>query len=76
MFDTIGKVQCSDCKSVVSYSFALVAHDGQQSTLMLLASCPNCRKAGDERSLRKFEKVDKNTLTEALERKLPIVLLR
>lgn len=76
MDDSLAKVCCVDCSCIVSYSFVLMANNGQQTVLMLLASCPKCHTKGDKRSLRNFEKVDKNTLTEALERKLPIVLLR
>lgn len=76
MTDELHKVQCPDCSGVVSYSFAVVAHDGKQTALMLVASCPQCHAKGDKRSLRNFEKVDKKTLTDALEQKLPIVLLR
>lgn len=76
MDDEIRKVQCPDCSGVVDYSFILAAHDGQQSALMLLASCPNCRQGGDERSLRTFERVKPDIFVQALASKLPIVLLR
>jgi hypothetical protein len=76
MDDSIRKVSCSDCESVVDYSFVLMAFDGRNTALMLIASCPKCRKAGDERSLRKFVNASKRTLAFAMENKLPVVLLR
>lgn len=76
MNDSISKVSCVDCKSVITYSFILVAHDGEKTMLMLVASCPECRKSGDDRSLRKFEKLDNAALKYAMEHKLPIVILR
>lgn len=70
------KVQCPDCHTVCEYSFVLAAHDGKKTALMLVASCSICREEGDDRSLRNFEKVEKDMLSYALDNKLPVVLLQ
>jgi len=76
MDDQPQKVQCSDCKSIVNYSFVLAANDGQQTALMLLAACPRCQQKGDKRSLRNFVKVDKTVMEDALLHGMCMVLLR
>lgn len=75
MEDSVRKVQCPDCSCVVSYSFVLAANDGNHTCLMLVASCPRCREAGDVRSVRKYEKADHDSMVFALEHKLPTMLL-
>ena len=76
MKDTLSSVRCVDCGYTATYSFVLAADDGQQKALMLLASCPTCRTAGDNRSLRTFQKVPKQVLSDAVNNGLLVVLLR
>lgn len=71
----ISKVKCSDCGSVVSYSFVIVAYDGTKTAFMQLASCEYCRKRGDNRSLRNFVEADHDSLVFAMSHKLPVVIL-
>ena len=71
----VSKVKCSDCGSVVSYSFVIVAHDGKNTAFMQLASCEYCRKRGDNRSLRNFVEADRDSLVFAMSHKMPVMLL-
>lgn len=75
MTDSLANVSCVDCKSIVNYSFVLVAHDGTNTAFMQLASCVNCRKRGDNRSLRNFVEADHDSLVFAMSHKLPVVIL-
>lgn len=72
----VSLVQCSDCKSVMPYSFVVIAHDGEQTAFMLLAACKKCKERGDPRSVRCFQSIDnQESFYFATLHKLPIILL-
>lgn len=76
MKDTLSCIQCPDCGSVVPYSFVVIAHDGEQTAFMLVASCKRCRERGDNRSVRSFQGIDQEAFDFAVSHKLPVLLLK
>ena len=72
MEDVLLNVQCTDCNTIVPFSFALGALVKGKTKLLLFGSCPTCKGRGDKRSLR-CEKSYTGTLTSS--DRFPVVLI-
>ena len=75
MKDEIQIVQCPDCKRLVQYSFGILASDGKEIALMLVAGCRTCQKNGDRRSLRNFVDIGTLSVAFAMANELPLAMV-
>jgi len=68
MYDTIGKIACPDCNSVIVISFTLLVYGAP--TLVSLAACGRC---ADKRTIRASGSMTRESYIWASDHGLPMV---
>ena len=69
MYDTISKVACPDCHTVIDFRFTLLVH-GAPTLMSIAGGCPKC---GDGRSVRASGAMSRELYIWAADHGLPVI---